>query len=82
MINADFLARVGQNTTVDVRDPVAVPSNTTSGVGDAGTTARSSSVSRATKLAPVAGLGAVASVGVGLALVLGLVGGVVLIGMS
>lgn len=46
MINADFLTAVGASTNVTVKDQVQVPSNTTSGVGDAGTTARSTSAAR------------------------------------
>lgn len=82
LINSDFLSKVGNKTTVNVLDQVAVPSNTTAGIGDAGTTARSTgAVSRASRDV-VGGQVGLAGVALALTVALALVGGVGVIGMA
>ncbi|KAL8293757.1 hypothetical protein RQP46_000458 [Phenoliferia psychrophenolica] len=82
LINSDFLSKVGNKTTVNVLDQVAVPSNTTAGIGDAGTTARSTgAVSRASRDV-VGGQVGLAGVALALTVAVALVGGVGVIGMA
>ncbi|KAK4702228.1 hypothetical protein P7C70_g3994, partial [Phenoliferia sp. Uapishka_3] len=78
LVNSDFLSKVGNNATVNLLGQVTVPSNTSSGVGDAGTTMRSTgAVSPATRMGAGWGLEGYA---MGLSLVVALVGGVGLVG--